>query len=50
MIVEKPSMSIKQLFDSEYIKPIDNPRVIQDTNPVKSAAFADALSRFEHTL
>lgn len=32
------------------MKPEDNHRVIQDTNPVKSATINEALSRFENDL
>ena len=41
---------MKQLFDSEYVKPEDNFRVIQDSNPTKSAALKQALTRYEESL
>ena len=44
------SRAVKQLFDSEYVKPEDNFRVYQDTNPVKSAAMKNALQRYEDSL
>jgi hypothetical protein len=33
---------VKPIFESEYKRPEDNFRVIQDTNPVKKAALTDA--------
>ena len=42
--------AVKQLFDSEYVKPQDNFRVMQDNNPLKSAALKEALKRYENTL
>jgi len=42
-----PIKQVKQLFDSEYIKPEDNKRVIQHSNPVMQAVFNDALSRYQ---
>ena len=50
MVMSRPTMSIKQLYDSAYIKPLDNPRVIQDDNPKRQAAIANALARYENTL
>lgn len=44
------SRAVKQLFDSEYVKPEDNFRVFQDNNPKKNAAMKEALSRYEDTL
>ena len=41
---------MKQLFDSEYVKPEENFRVIQDSNPTKSAALKEALNRYEESL
>ena len=35
--------TVKNLFDSAYIKPEDNKRVIQDYDPVKSATLNEAL-------
>lgn len=37
------SRAVKQLFDSEYVKPQENFRVLQDSNPMKSAALKEAL-------
>jgi hypothetical protein len=42
--------AVKQLFDSEYVKPQDNYRVMQDNNPLKSAALKEALRRYEESL
>jgi hypothetical protein len=41
---------VKALFDSAYVKPEHNFRVIQDSNPVKKAALNAALSRYEQDL
>jgi len=38
---------VKALHDSCYVQPEKNPRVIQDSNPVKSNAWRDALMRHE---
>jgi len=44
----KPSTSIvKALHDSCYQVPEKNPRVIQDTDPVKDTAWRAALQRHE---
>jgi homoserine acetyltransferase len=45
----KPRM-LKQLFDSEYVKPSENFRVIQDTDPRKHAVYNEALKRYEEQL
>lgn len=42
--------AVKELFDSDYVKPSDNFRVFQDSNPVKVAAHKEALERFEGKL
>ena len=42
--------AVKELFDSEYVKPEDNYRVFQDSNPLKQAAMKEALSRYETSL
>jgi hypothetical protein len=42
--------AVKHLYDSEYVKPEDNRRVVQDSNPVKAAILDDARNRFEKTL
>ena len=42
--------AVKHLFDSDYVRPEDNFRVLQDDNPLKAAAFKDALSRYENDL
>ena len=39
--------NIKQLHDSCYVAPHKNPRVIQDSDPVKSLAWKEALQRHE---
>lgn len=41
---------MKHLYDSEYVKPEDNKRVVQDSNPVKKATLDEARTRFEQTL
>lgn len=41
---------MKELFDSDYVKPTDNFRVFQDSNPMKSAAHKEALDRYESKL
>jgi len=46
----RTTKGIKQLFDSAYVKPEDNERVIQDTHPFKSAAIKEALTRYETNL
>ena len=38
---------LKALHDSCYVEPERNPRVIQDTDPVKKNAWKDALARHE---
>lgn len=38
------------MFDSEYVKPIENSRVIQDSDPCKTAAYNEALKRYEDGL
>ena len=42
--------AVKHLYESEYVKPEDNRRVVQDCNPVKAAILDDARNRFEKTL
>lgn len=37
----------KALQDSSYISPVNNPRVIQDDDPVKVAAATEARKRYE---
>ena len=41
---------LKALFDSEYVRPDQNPRVLKDSDVKKSAAFYEALKRYEDTL
>lgn len=41
---------MKHLFDSSYVKPQHNYRVIQDENPTKKAVLDEALSRYEKEL
>lgn len=48
-IRRKPRM-LKQLFDSEYVKPSENYRVFQDTDPRKHAVYNEALKRYEEQL
>jgi len=42
--------AVKELFDSDYVKPAENFRVFQDSNPLKNAAHKEALDRFESKL
>ena len=42
--------AVKNLFDSEYIRPEENHRVIQDQDPKKIAAFKEGLARYEQNL
>lgn len=44
------SKALKELCDSDYVRPEDNFRVLQDTNPYKNAALKDALKRYEESL
>ena len=41
---------IKQLFDSDYVKPDENNRVMQDSHPHKSSTWNAALKRYEEDL
>lgn len=41
---------VKKIFDSDYVKPDENFRVLQDTNPLKNAVMKQALQRHERTL
>ena len=41
---------VKHLFDSSYVRPQDNYRVVQDNNPVKAAAISEAQKRYEAEL
>ena len=41
---------VKALFDSSYVKPEHNYRVVQDHNPVKQATLNLARERFEKDL
>ena len=41
---------VKHLFDSSYLKPNENYRVVQDTNPVKAAIMDQALKRHEQEM
>jgi hypothetical protein len=41
---------VKALFDSSYVKPEHNYRVVQDHNPVKQATLHLARERFEKDL
>ena len=41
---------LKQLFDSEYVRPVENDRVVQDTDPCKLSVYNDALKRYEEQL
>lgn len=39
--------AVKHLYDSSYMKPNENYRVVQDDNPVKAAIMDQALKRHE---
>ena len=41
---------VKHLFDSSYLKPSENYRVVQDDNPVKAAILDQALKRHEQQM
>lgn len=41
---------VKHLFDSSYVRPQDNFRVVQDSNPVKAAVMNGAQQRYEQEL
>ena len=41
---------VKHLYDSEYVKPTENFRVVQDSNPVKAAIMNQALHRYEQDI
>ena len=38
---------VKHLYDSSYMRPNENYRVVQDTNPVKAAIMDQAQKRHE---
>ena len=49
--IKTPSThKVKELFDSEYLHPQNNQRVLQDSHPKKQAAFQQALARYEKDL
>lgn len=41
---------MKELNDSDYMKPQDNFRVFQDTHPLRNATYNQALRRYEDDL
>ena len=41
---------MKNIFDSEYVRPDQNPRVLKDSDVKKSAALDEALKRYEDSL
>ena len=41
---------VRSIFDSCYIRPDENPNVIQDDDPVKTAGIQSATKRFEQGL
>ena len=41
---------MKNIFDSEYVRPDQNPRVLKDGDVKKSAALDEALKRYEDSL
>lgn len=38
------------MFDSDYVRPDENDRVMQDSHPTKKATWNQALKRFEDDL
>ena len=42
--------AVKHLYDSSYMKPNENYRVVQDDNPVKAAIMDQALKRHEQEM
>lgn len=50
MISRTTGRQVKALFDSSYVKPEHNYRVVQDHNPVKQATLHLARERFEKDL
>ena len=49
-VVNNKFRPLKQLHDSDYVKPDQNEKVFQDTHPRKRATFNNALERFEQEL
>ena len=41
---------LKNLFDSDYVKPEDNFRVFKDDNPLRASVHNEALERYEKQL
>jgi len=41
---------LKPLFDSDYVRPAENRRVLQDNSTRKNAVFKEALARYEASL
>ena len=42
--------AVKALYDSCYIRPEENPKVIQDNDPVKTNALEVAKKRYEDSV
>jgi hypothetical protein len=42
--------AVKHIFDSSYLKPNENYRVVQDTNPVKAAILDQAQRRHDREM
>jgi len=49
-IINQKFRPLKQLYDSDYVKPDQNDKVFQETHPWRKATFTNALSRFEQEL
>lgn len=49
-LLDPRARPMKPIFDSDYVKPDENYRVLQDDSIKKSSAFDAALRRYEETL
>ena len=49
-LLKHPRPVMKPIFDSDYVKPEENPKVVKDDSVRKSMAFAAALKSFEESL
>lgn len=50
ILLNSRARALKPIFDSDYVKPEENFRVVQDDSLKKSAVFAAALERYEASL
>ena len=48
--LKSQNRTVKHLYDSSYVKPQENFRVVQDTNPVKAAILVQAEERHSNEL